>query len=151
MEAEGVTFVEVDAEAFRTVSCPCLRRIWTGGAAKLRHHYGTVVAADNILPEAPWLGPLDSTERELKLVGLWKQINNWTERLIKGFLVLLLSGIVVLCFYQVITRFILVSCLCLDRRDRPFALCLGCFWRCCLSQAKAHYSRRRYQWCLSAS
>ena len=38
-----------------------------------------------------------------------KQINNWTERLIKGFLVLLLSGIVVLCFYQVITRFVLVS------------------------------------------
>jgi TRAP-type C4-dicarboxylate transport system permease small subunit len=42
-------------------------------------------------------------------VGLLKQINNWTEKLIKGFLVVLLAGILVLCFYQVVTRFVFVS------------------------------------------
>lgn len=42
-------------------------------------------------------------------VGLLQQINNWTERLIKSLLVLLITGILVLCFYQVITRFVFVA------------------------------------------
>jgi TRAP-type C4-dicarboxylate transport system permease small subunit len=42
-------------------------------------------------------------------VELLKQINDWTERLIKSFLIMLITGILVLCFYQVITRFVFIA------------------------------------------
>ncbi|NLN15757.1 MAG: TRAP transporter small permease [Firmicutes bacterium] len=42
-------------------------------------------------------------------MGLLKQINDVTERMIRGFLIAILIGILLVCFYQVATRFVFVS------------------------------------------